>query len=271
MASAAAKGLEVPEDQDESVIGQTRGPETGVAFSGGVPTFTLNGSPYSTPTFETYSPHERYFAQFAAANVRVFGFNASAAACDYGHSRPVWLAADVWDDSGFLERADQVSLASKSALLLPRINLGTPHWWLEQNPEELECFEDGSTQPTDAGPTLPPGRSFPSLASRRWRQAIGSALAKLIGRLQESRHAERLFGYVLSGLHTEEFYHWTCGTNQCAGYSHHTVAAFQKWLRRRYQDTSALQSAWRRSDVNFDKAEIPTSPERRAAEQRRVS
>jgi hypothetical protein len=265
MASAAAKGPEAAEERDRTANGETPGPVTGVARCGGVPTFTLNGIPYSTPTFETYSPHERYFTQFANANVRVFGFNANAAACDYGHSRPVWLAADVWDDSGFLERADQVALASESALLLPRINLGTPQWWLEQNHEQLERFEDGSTQPLDTGPTLPPDRAFPSLASGGWRQAIGSALAKLIGRLQESRHAERIFGYVLSGLHTEEFYHWTCGSNQCAGYSPHTVAAFRQFLRRRYRDTGALQSAWRSLDVSFDNAGIPSSRERRAA------
>lgn len=238
------------------------GPVAQVRRIGGVPTFVLDGKPLLVPGFETYAPKERYFKQLAEAGASFFMFNTNAAACDYGHSVPTWLDADTWDYSGFEERAAVVLAAKPDALLMPRVNLGTPRWWLERHPEALECFDDGSVLPTGSNPTLPQNRPFPSLASREWRKAIGDALERFIEYLHRSRFGEHVIGYFLSGTHTEEFYHWACNTPRFTGYSAATLAAFRAWLKRRYGDDRALQQAWHRPDVTFDTAVIPTRAER---------
>ena len=235
---------------------------TRVATIRGVPTFICNGRPVLRPSFETYAPTQHYFEQFARAGTRIFGFSTNAASCDYGHSKTTWIDTETWDYSQFEERAEAVLAAAPDALLLPRVNLGTPRWWLEQHPEVLERFDDGSTHPTGENPTLPKNRPFPSLASTVWRNAVGDALQRFIQHVLESRFGPHVFGWFLSGMHTEEFYHWACSTERLAGYSAPTVAAFRQWLRARYGDVSVLREAWGEADVDFDTAAVPTRQER---------
>ena len=238
------------------------GPVTRIAQIGGVPTFTVDGQPFLEPCFETYVPESHYFEQFARAGTRLFSFSTNAAACDYGHSAPTWTAPDTWDYAQLEQRAERVLAARPDAWLLPRVNLGTPRWWLDAHPEVLERFDDGSTIPTAGGPTLPARRGFPSLASPAWLRAVGDALRRLIEHVQRSRFGPHVFGWFLAGLHTEEFYHWACSTEQAAGYSPASVAAFRAWLSTKYGDDAALRAAWSRKDVTLENAQVPTRAER---------
>jgi len=261
-----ATGLVVSRAQGSiQTAAESSGPVTRVQRIRGVPTFVCDGRPVLRPAFETYVPTRHYFGQFAEAGTRIFGFSTNAAACDYGHSKTTWVEADVWDYAQFEERAAAVLDAKPNALLLPRVNLGTPRWWLQEHPEALEHFDDGSTIPTGTNPTLPKDRPFPSLASPRWRAAVSDALRRLIRHVQNSRFGPHIFGWCLSGMHTEEFYHWACSTERLAGYSAPTVDAFRQWLRRKYGSVSALRQAWRRDDVEFDTAHVPARKERRDA------
>ncbi|MBN1418867.1 MAG: hypothetical protein JXP34_08825 [Planctomycetes bacterium] len=90
----------------------SRGPVTRVEDVLGVPTFTPDGAPFLLPTFETYAPGDRTFAQFAGTGTRVFMFNTNAAACDYGHSAPTWPAPETFDYRQLDERARMVLRAS---------------------------------------------------------------------------------------------------------------------------------------------------------------
>ncbi|HOX40524.1 MAG TPA: beta-galactosidase [Candidatus Brocadiia bacterium] len=230
-----------------------------------MPTFTLDGKPFAVPCFETYVPARRYFKQFADAGVRVYMFNTNVAACDYGHSKPTCPDPDTWDYSGFEERMDMVLQADPDALVIPRVNMGTPRWWLDANPDEMEALDNGLTRYAEPNrnPTLPKDRAFPSLVSMKWRDYMGDALRRFIRHVQESDYAEHMFGYFLSGLDTEEWYHWSSGSDQLAGYSRHTRNAFQGWLREKYRDIESLRKAWNRPDVTFDNASVPSAEERK--------
>lgn len=229
----------------------------------GVPTLVVGGEPIRTVVFETYGPQLRHFKQFADAGTEVFGFSTNAAACDYGHSGTTWVASDTWDYAQFEERAALILQARPDALILPRVNLGTPRWWLADHKDELERFDDGSTVPSGDNPTLPNGRGFPSFASQKWRDAIGGALERLILHVRNSRFGPHVVGWVLSGGHTEEWYHWSCNTPRLAGYSVHTQDAFRRWLSVKYRDDRSLQKAWNRSHVKLSDATVPTVEERR--------
>ncbi len=235
-----------------------------------VPTFSITRDPdqgyrsFARPCFETYVPQQKYFEQFAAAGTQLFCFNANAAACDYGHSTPVWVDAETWDYTQLDDRVQRVLNAQPNAMIMPRVNLGTPRWWLEEHPEECELLADGSTRyrSPNRNPTLPQDRAFPALASRQWRQDIGQALRNLLTHIQSSDYADHIFGYILTGLDTEEWYHWSSGSNQLAGYSPHTRQAFQTWLREKYGGVAQLRRAWQRDQIDFDDVEVPTRSER---------
>ena len=218
--------------------------------------FSRSGGPVS----KRMLPLQKSFDQFAAAGTPLFCLNANAAACDYGHSSPVWTATDTWDYTRLDERIADRAQASPTAMIMPRVNMGTPRWWLEQSPEEHELLDHGSAfyrQP-NRNPTLPPDRAFPSCASTKWRNDIGRGAASADYHIQSSDYADHIFGYILTGIDTEESYHWSSGSNQLAGYSPPTRAAFREWLRRKYGRQANLQRAWQRPEITFAEVEIPT-------------
>ena len=224
-----------------------------------VPTFVVGDAPFTTPCFETYVPEQRYFEQFAAAGTRLFSFNTNVAACDYGHSKPTWLGPDEWDYSDFDERMQRVLAAKPDALVIPRVNLGTPRWWLDVHPEALEILHTGSPLYTDPNrnPTLPKGRPFPSVASPEWRRDIGMALERFLDHIHNAPYAGHIFGYFLAGLDTEEWYPWSSGSDELSGYSPPTQAAFRAWLRAKYGTDEALQASWSDRSVTLDSAVVP--------------
>ncbi len=241
-----------------------QGPRVTVDRVFGVPTFVVNDEAFMSPCFETYVPTEHYFRQFAEAGTKLFCFNANVTACDYGHSKPTHLESGEWDYSGFDERVATVLAAQPDAMIMPRVNLGTPVWWLEAHPEEMEVLDHGSIfyKDPNTNPTIPKGRAFPSLASKAWREYQANALRKFFQHVQNSDYAEHMFGYILTGLDTEEWYHWSSGSNQLAGYSQHTQAAFRDWLTAKYETDEQLQQAWRDDSVTLATATVPSRKHR---------
>jgi len=226
----------------------------------GKPAFFLQGKPYAKPVFETYAPSQKYFDQFAAAGSDVFSFSVSFGL--YNYTQPMWTGPDAWDFREFDERVGRVLKASPSGWIMPRIYLGTPAWWLEQNPEELQILHDGSTvYPASVNTPVRKNQPFASLASRRWRDQASEGLRKLIQHAESSNYADRMFGYMVTGLFTEEWYHWSSGSELLADYSPHMVRAFQDWLRDKYGDDDSLRRAWRQ-DVSFQQVGVPTKAER---------
>ena len=49
--------------------------------------------------------------------------------------------------------------------------------------------------------------------------------------MQQSDYGQHLFGYMITGLMSEEWYHWSIHSNELSDYSSHAVRAFRGWLR----------------------------------------
>lgn len=238
------------------------GPLVGVRRVFGVPTFTIDGQPFMTPVFETYRPHYEDFAQFARAGSKVFSFNTNAARCDYGNSpQPTWPRPCEWNYSELDERVHRVLGADANALIMPRVYIGTPDWWLEQNPEELLVLDGGETFYT-SGNTFPQNRPYPCIASKKWRMDMGYGLKHLIEHIQSSDYGEHIFGYIIAGLNTEEWYHWSSGIEQLSDYSRPMTEAFRQWLKEKYVTNDCLRKAWNDEHIAFSTAIIPSREER---------
>lgn len=241
------------------------GPEVKVESIKGVPTFTIDGEPYLKPAFETYQPEQYYFEQFSLAGTDVYSFNTNVSACDYGHSNPLQPREGEFDFSEFDKRMDNILRADSNALVIPRINLGTALWWLENNPDEMEVLDNGETvykQPNE-NPTVPKNRPFPSIVSKKWRKYIENSLRKFITYINmHTIYKDHIFGFFIAGLDTEEWYHWSSGSTQLSGYSSHMRLAFQQWLKDRYKTDEALSKAWNKPNLRFEDVIVPTALER---------
>ena len=239
------------------------GPQTKVRLHHDRPTFFIDGQPYTTPVFETYVPEARFFSQFAKAGTDIYSFSTNLG---NGFSAPTWLGPDEWDFTKLDEIARSIVDVNPHGFILPRIYLTTPAWWTDLHPDECQVLSHGGTRYRDGLGHGRDGNRFPSLASEKWRADTAAALQHVIRHIQESPYGDRIFGYIITGLMTEEWYHWSIHSDELSDYSHHAVTAFHKWLRRKYRNREALRSAWADSRVDFSNATVPSKDARKAGQ-----
>lgn len=241
------------------------GPVTEVRMHTGRPTFSVDGEPFTAPMFSTYVPEERYYAQMAEAGCRLFNFVTTCGEMVYGHCKPVWRGPDEWDFSEMDERAHAILDADPDALIMPRIFIGAPAWWREAHPAEMMQLEDGNYYYEEPFVPLvvPKKQRYDIPASEQWRRDMAGALKHTIRHIQESDWGSHVFGYQLSGLATEEWYHFGVNQEQLAGYSKPVRDGFQRWLERKYGSNEALREAWGDSAIRFETVEVPGSQARK--------
>lgn len=142
--------------------------------------------------------------------------------------------------------------ANPKALLLPRIGVDAPQWWLDAHPNDAMSWD-----------TAPQGR-YACVASPVYRRDAAERLSALIAHLEE-KFGPHMAGYHPCGQNTGEWFYqgtWKKGLN---GYSQADVQAWRQWLKRRYADDAALRRAWGDPQAMLEAAETPAAASRRAS------
>ncbi len=241
------------------------GPRTEVKEHLGKPCFFIDGEPFRQPVFETYVPQPHYFQQFASTGTKVFSFSINLGP---GFGPELWKGPDQFDFAPLDELVRRVLEAQPQGLIMPRIYLTTPAWWVDSHPQEHQQLGDGSTKYAKGVGHGRDEKAFPSLASRVWRDQTASALRRIIDHTLNADYREHLFGYILTGLMSEEWYHWSIHTNQLSDYSSHATHAFRDWLRAKYENSSSLREAWNQPSIDFDSVTVPSPSDRQNARER---
>jgi hypothetical protein len=247
----AAAGSGTASGADKGVSLPVPGPVVRVTTHLGVPTFLVDGQPFLSPVFETYVPETRYFKDFAAAGCRVYSFSTNLGD---GFGPPLWTARERWDFSSLDARARAVLDADPRALIIPRVLITAPEWWLADHPDEVLTLDDGSRTWR--------GRAYESCASEAWRRDMAGGLRRIIDHVRGSPWGGRVFGYMLTGMATEEWYHRVVNEDRLVDYSRSHVLAFRRWLRTKYKTDEALRRAWNDPAATIDGATIPSRAER---------
>lgn len=165
-----------------------------------------------------------------------------------------WLGPGQYDFAKVDRRLKAVLAADPDAYLFPRIKLDPPQWWLDDRPDEMTGYPDGTRGPQH------------SMASRAWEEAYERMLRDLIGHIESSDYADRVIGYHLAGGKTSEWFWWGFDKGWI-DYSPSARARFREWLLDRYGgDVAALRTAWRDDRIAFESADPPGSELRETTE-----
>jgi hypothetical protein len=155
------------------------------------------------------------------------------------------------DWSGVDAACETVLRANPAALLLPRVGLDAPDWWLKAHPEEAMVWDAGQH------------RAHAVPASPLYRAEAAARLSALVEHL-EQRFPDRFAGIHPAGQNTGEwFYEDTWGPN-INGYAPADTAGFRRWLAAHYADDPALRAAWRDPAVTLATAAVPSAAARHA-------
>ncbi len=168
--------------------------------------------------------------------------------------RMPWPREGTTIDWTSVERQCQAVIdANPRALLLPRVWMGAPRWWLEEHPDERMVWDKEPTEHTDV-----------VVASNVWRTEAARRLTALIQRL-ESKFADHMAGYHPTGQNTGEWFYQNTWGPALNGYSASSRRAWCTWLKERYRDDAGLQAAWRDPLATLDTAAVPPAEARRGS------
>jgi hypothetical protein len=142
--------------------------------------------------------------------------------------------------------------ANPKALLLPRIGMEAPEWWLKAHPDDAMVWESG------------PQFGYAVVASPEYRRDAAERLAALVAHLEE-KFGSHMAGYHPCGQNTGEWFYQETWGNGLNGYAKGDLRAWRGWLKGRYTDDAALRKAWRDPQVTLDTAAVPAPAARRAA------
>lgn len=170
--------------------------------------------------------------------------------------QPFWRQKDGAFDFSMVDHyCDRILAANPQALIIPRLEMDAPVWWLDENPDERMRWEH--VAPKDRAANW----QWASPASRKYRREACEALRAVVRHLEE-KYGNSIAGYHPAGQNTQEWFTANTWLTGHADYSPAARNAFRLWLREKYPSDAALQDAWGTPDVTLASAEVP-APELR--------
>ena len=164
-----------------------------------------------------------------------------------------WPAPGESEDwSGVDSVLDTTLAANPAALMLPRIPIYAPQWWLTAHPDEKMAWENGD----HGGIATPASRLFEADACAR--------LGRLIDHI-EAKYGNHVAGYHPNGQNTGEWFYMDSWEHPLNGYAPADRAAFQAYLQHKYGSITSLNNTWGSHNPTFDAVTVPAAAVRHNA------
>lgn len=146
---------------------------------------------------------------------------------------------------------EQVLRVNPRALLLPRMGVYPPQWWLDRYPGDAMKWEDGE-------------RKMAVPASPQYLRDGAERLRSLVEHL-EAKFGDHVAGYHPCGQNTGEWFYMDTWEKHLNGYAPADLAAWHAWLGSKYAGDEALRAAWNDRTASLASAEVPSPESRHAA------
>ena len=173
-----------------------------VDFLGGVPTLFIKGKPCVGMAYMTYLWENACYRSFSEAGYHIFSLVAqfgdrflNTVTGVRPFTKGFFSEKGKEDYSEFDQEVHKIISACPDAMILPRVGMGMPRWWDEENPEE--CCDTGFRE----------GRRG-CFSSLKWRRDTKKFLYRFIRHVAESDYAEHICGYQIANGNTEEWFSW---------------------------------------------------------------
>ena len=163
----------------------------------------------------------------------------------------------------FIHNAEVLLKEVPDAYIIVRIGLHPPVDWMEENPDELITYQDGSHEPSilmsEVHKDDVPGMFV--FASEKWQHDAREALKEFCDKVDTLWFKDRVIGYFLAAGGTSEWYPVNSICDRAKGkYGDFSPAfrkAYGKFLRGRYGTVEKLRKAWKKEDASFENPIIP--------------
>lgn len=243
-------------------------PNCCVKTHNGAPTIFIEGRPFDGQVFNSMPANPSEIKLFVNAGISVFSFTstATAGAGAFPGNDPAWKAPGEFDFKSFDDKARNVLSQKPDAYFFPRLDLSAPEWWMKEHPDDivLERNARGGLEPLRL-PNEPDKiknkhivrRTVPCWASEAWRRDTLDAVRRLVDHVEQSPYAGRIIGYHIASGDSHEWFQW----GSVADWSKANLAAYRKWLGKRYASDDALRKAWNQPGASIATAAPPTGEE----------
>ena len=214
----------------------------GCKYSLRIPTRADHGRSFFNPSvvaFDAAGKERRCplpYGETLASTTRLAG-EAGVNIVTFGASNG-WIEPEKAPNWGALDTVcRRLVAANPNVLLLPRIGMNAPAWFLARHPEVKMRFDDGFVM------------NSASVSSRLYRQAACAHLEKLVRHLRET-FPRNFAGVHVSGQNSGEWFYEKSFDHELGGYEAPVRDAFRVWLAQEGEPDAAT-------------AEVPSAEERR--------
>ncbi|MFM2167542.1 MAG: hypothetical protein RIS79_1913 [Verrucomicrobiota bacterium] len=157
----------------------------------------------------------------------------------------------VLDTEGIRRQLRGILDVNPQAMIVARINVSAPEWWLAANPVE-RCQVTAHEGKTEAFG----GNRMESLASERYRQFAEQQLRAFIREVAALPEGDRVIGFHLGGGVYGEWHYYGIFNEPDA--SPPMADKFRAFAQQRYGSLDAINSAWKTAFTKLEEIAVPS-------------
>ena len=194
-----------------------------IEIKNGIPCLYVDDNPTTAMAYTTYFEERSRFEDFIRAGYRIFFVNVSFTKAPINSNTGftpfrigVFEKPDVPDYSEFEDATRKILRACSDAIIIPRIYVSMPKWWVDSHPNEVVPTKNGGYRE--------------ALFSDAFRSDGAELIIRLVRHIKDSDYADRIGGWQICGGMTQEWFHHDY--NGSLGKA--AENAYYKWLKEEY-------------------------------------